>query len=137
MKRFWMGVALAVMIPLTVMAPVMANEPMTDEKAMIAKGGVLVPAAELEALYLKNMVMGKTPSGYTFRTDVKPDKTLPANSKRGAGTFSAPAEGTTCLHFPDLWEGKPRCWRHYRLGEKHKMYLTDGTFSADLYFEPK
>jgi hypothetical protein len=113
---------------------VMAAEP-TAEAQAVAAGAKLMSVEELQKFYLGRTVVGEAPSGYRFRTLVKADGSIPANERRGAGTFTIPAPGKACMHFAELWEGKPRCWTHYRIGETVKDFHEDGTLAASLKSE--
>jgi hypothetical protein len=111
-----------------------AAEP-TAEAQAIAAGAKLLSVEELKGFYLGRTVIGEAPSGYRFRTSVKSDGSIPANERRGAGTLTISAPGKACMHFAELWEGKPRCWTHYRIGETIKDFHEDGTLAATLKSE--
>jgi hypothetical protein len=123
-----------VLFLLFVAFPVLASEP-TAEAQAVAAGAKLMSVEELQKFYLGRTVVGEAPSGYRFRTPVKPDGSIPANERRGAGTFTIPAPGKACMQFAELWEGKPRCWTHYRIGEMVKDFHEDGTLAATLKSE--
>jgi hypothetical protein len=112
----------------------MAAEP-TAEAQAVAAGAKLLSVEELKGFYLGRTVVGEAPSGYRFRTPVKADGSIPANERRGPGVLTIPAPGKACMQFAELWEGKPRCWTHYRIDETVKDFHEDGSLAATLKSE--
>jgi hypothetical protein len=109
----------------------------TEEQAAIAAGGIPIAAAELERLYTEHVVIGTTPGGYRFETRVEPDGTIAASERRGPGRFWVERDGKACLQFADVWEGAPRCWTYYSVGEGIRMFREDGALAAEITTEPR
>lgn len=132
MKKFY---ALALLLSVAVTAPAMAQ---THEEKTQAAGGKRVERAGLKELYLGQTIVGKTPKGYNYKTPVAKDGSIAANKRRGAGKLLITEKDEACMQFPELWDGKPMCWRVYDMGGgNYKTFRTDGSFSADVTFEPQ
>lgn len=111
---------------------------MSAEPETLASSAMRIPAAELKKLYRENTVIGTSPSGYRFVTEIASDGTaIPATERRGAGIFVVIEDGKACMRFADVWDGKLRCWTYYRHGTAIKMYRDDGTFAADVTIIPR
>lgn len=120
---------IALALPLHAAAP-------TDEQQAVAAGAVRLTADELRGLYLGHTVVGTKPSGYVYRIPVHADGTIPESPKRGVGKVTVEEDGRACMSFAKLFEGKPRCWTHYRIGERIVDFNGDGSKGSEKRFEP-
>ena len=109
----------------------------TDEEKAVTEGAERVMAEQLKTLYLGHTIVGDTPKGYKYRTPVQADGTIPANKRRGAGKLLISEKDEACMQFPELWDGKPMCWRVYEVGKGlYKTFKANGALSANVTFEP-
>lgn len=115
--------------------PVFSAEP-TDEQRAVTAGAVKIAAEELRGLYFGHTVVGTKPSGYVYKIPINADGSIPESPRRGTGMVTVEGDGRACMSFSKLFEGKPRCWTHYRIGEQVVDFNADGSKGSVKRFEP-